>query len=162
MMMTDVNAEIYRLCFANTLSEEKAKGKIVFCLRGNNTRIGKGMEVKRAGGVGYILGNTMADGQAVTADPHVLPATAVGAIEAVQILKYINSTTNPKAKIIPAETLVRTSPAPFMASFTSRGPNVIDPTILKVYISKTGLLIEMFSQIQLSKFWSAFCLWVVA
>ena len=109
----------------------------MFCLRGNGTRVGKGIEVKRAGGVGYILGNSPANGQEIVADPHVLPATAVGANEAIQIFKYINSTKYPMAYIIPAKTVVHTTPAPFMASFTSRGPNVIDPTILKVRTLKT-------------------------
>ena len=111
----------------------------MLCLRGNGTRVGKGIEVKRAGGVGYILGNSPANGQEIVADPHVLPATAVGANEAIQILKYINSTKYPMANIIPAKTVVHTTPAPFMASFTSRGPNVIDPTILKVH-SKLALI----------------------
>lgn len=91
------------------------------------------MEVKRAGGIGYILGNGKGQGEEIVADPHVLPATAVGAQEALEILHYIKSTRHPAAKILPASTVVGTSPAPFMASFTSRGPNLIDPTILKVH-----------------------------
>jgi len=124
---------IHRKCVANTLSPEKAKGRIIFCMRGVVGRIAKGYEVKRAGGVGYILGNSPDSGELIEVDPHVLPATAVGANEAVQILKYINSTKTPMAKIVPAKTMVHTRPAPFMAYFSSRGPNVIDPTILKVY-----------------------------
>jgi len=128
------NNRIRRKCLANTLSPEKAKGKIIFCIRGIVGRTAKGYEVKRAGGVGYILGNSADSGESIEVDPHVLPATAVGAIEAIQILNYINSTRNPTAKIVPAKTMVHTRPAPFMAYFSSRGPNVIDPTILKVYI----------------------------
>lgn len=137
--LPNVSQAVAGQCLANTLSSEKVKRKIVLCLRGNGTRVGKGIEVKRAGGVGYILGNSPANGQEIPADPHVLPATAVGANEAIQILKYINSTKYPMANIIPAKTVVHTTPAPFMASFTSRGPNVIDPTILKPDITGPGL-----------------------
>ncbi|KAL2931088.1 Subtilisin-like protease SBT5.6 [Bienertia sinuspersici] len=133
--------ELAGQCLPNSLLPEKSYGKIVFCLRGNGTRVGKGMEVKRAGGIGYILGNTKGQGEEIVADPHVLPATAVGEKEAVKILNYIKSKTTsfPTAKILPASTVVGTSPAPFMASFTSRGPNLVDPTILKPDITAPGL-----------------------
>ena len=116
----------------------------MFCLRGNGTRVGKGMEVLRAGGIGYILGNAKGQGEDISADPHVLPATALGESGAFKILDYIKSTKHPAAKILPAATVVGTSPAPFMASFTSRGPNVIDPTILKVlFLPSSKLLCNM-------------------
>ncbi|XP_021723202.1 subtilisin-like protease SBT5.6 [Chenopodium quinoa] len=137
--LPNVTQELAGQCLPNSLSSEKAGGNIVFCLRGNGTRVGKGMEVMRAGGIGYILGNAKGQGEEVVADPHVLPATAVGEYEAVQILNYIKSTRYPAAKILPATTVVGTSPAPFMASFTSRGPNVVDPTILKPDITAPGL-----------------------
>lgn len=121
-----------RQCLPGSLSPQKAKGKIVFCLRGNGTRVGKGLEVKRAGGVGYILGNSPANGEEIPADPHVLPATALGSTGAIKILNYINSTQNPTATILPARTVLNYKPAPFMATFTSRGPNIIEPNILKV------------------------------
>lgn len=126
-------------CMPNSLSAEKAKGKIVLCLRGNGTRIGKGVEVKRAGGAGYILGNALANGAEIPADGHVLPATAVAYNEAIKILNYINSSENPTATIIPATTILNTKPAPSMASFTSRGPNMIDSHTLKPDITAPGL-----------------------
>ena len=102
-------------------------------MRGVGTRVEKGMEVKRAGGVAFVLGNSPANGDEVPADAHVLPATAVGATDAMKILNYIRST---YANVTLAQiSLARTwynSEAPVMAAFTSRGPNVIDPTILKV------------------------------
>lgn len=104
----------------------------MFCLRGNGTRVGKGEEVKRAGGVGYILGNSLANGAELSVDAHVLPATAVDSDDAIKILNYINSTKNPMAYIFPSRTVLHTKPAPYMAAFTSRGPNVISPNILKV------------------------------
>ncbi|GMH15740.1 hypothetical protein Nepgr_017581 [Nepenthes gracilis] len=126
-------------CLPNSLSSEKANGKIVLCLRGNGTRIGKGIEVKRAGGAGYILGNSPANGEDVESDAHFLPATAVGSANAIKILEYINLTKNPMATIIPTTTRLHVKPAPYMAAFTSRGPNVIDPSTLKPDITAPGL-----------------------
>ncbi|THG17647.1 subtilisin-like protease SBT5.6 [Camellia sinensis] len=126
-------------CLPNSLSPKKAKGKIVLCLRGNGTRIGKGMEVKRAGGVGFILGNVPATGAEVVVDAHVLPATAVDSDAAIKILKYINSSIRPTAYINSARTVLHRQPAPFMAAFTSRGPNTITPNILKPDITAPGL-----------------------
>lgn len=90
------------------------------------------MEVKRAGGAGFVLGNGPANGGELTCDPHVLPATAVTHDDATQIYDYIQSTKSPMARIVPARTVMYGKPAPVMAAFTSRGPNVIDPNILKV------------------------------
>lgn len=88
--------------------------------------------MKRAGGAGYILGNSLANGAELAVDSHVLPATGVTSDDAIKILKYINSTKKPTAYIKYAETRLNYKPAPYMAAFTSRGPNVISPDILKV------------------------------
>ncbi|KAI3680863.1 hypothetical protein L6452_35640 [Arctium lappa] len=126
-------------CLPDSLSSKKAKGKIVFCLRGNGTRVGKGMEVKRAGGIGYILGNSPANGAELTVDAHVLPATAVTSEDAIQILKYINSTRTSTAYIYPGRTVLQAKPAPSVAAFSSRGPSAISPEILKPDIAAPGL-----------------------
>ncbi|KAM7505886.1 hypothetical protein LguiB_004790 [Lonicera macranthoides] len=126
-------------CLPGSLAPEKAKGKIVLCLRGNGTRIGKGLEVKRAGGVGYILGNAPANGLDVMADAHLLPATAVNYGDALKILDYISSDKKPVAYILPATTAMHRQPAPFMAAFSSRGPSTVSPDILKPDITAPGL-----------------------
>ncbi|KAF3613037.1 hypothetical protein FXO38_36478, partial [Capsicum annuum] len=98
---SNVTKDLAGQCLPGSLSPEKAKGKIVICLRGNGTRVGKGGEVKRAGGIGYILGNSKANGAELAADAHLLPATAVDYKSAVQILNYIKSTKAPMAYIVP-------------------------------------------------------------
>ncbi|CBI30775.3 unnamed protein product, partial [Vitis vinifera] len=127
-------------CNFGSLDPKKVKGKIVLCLRGGMTlRIEKGIEVKRAGGVGFILGNTPENGFDLPADPHLLPATAVSSEDVTKIRNYIKSTKKPMATIIPGRTVLHAKPAPFMASFISRGPNTIDPNILKPDITGPGL-----------------------
>lgn len=94
--------------------------------------MGKGMEVRRAGGIGLILANSLANGDELAADAHLLPATAVTYQAGLKILDYINSTKAPTAYIVPGKTVLGIKPAPFMAAFSSRGPSAITPDILKV------------------------------
>lgn len=126
-------------CLPGSLTPEKVKGKIVLCMRGSGFKLSKGMEVKRAGGVGLILGNSPANGNEYSYDAHYLPATAVLYDDAIKIHEYIKSTNNPTAIIKQARTVLHTQPAPFMANFTSRGPNALDPYILKPDITAPGL-----------------------
>lgn len=90
------------------------------------------MEVKRAGGAAIILGNAVANGNEIPVDAHVLPGTAVSSDDAIAILKYIEAARRPSAKIGSARTVLGVTPAPVMAAFSSRGPNRVEPNILKV------------------------------
>lgn len=126
-------------CLAGSLDSEKVKGKIVFCLRGNGPRVGKGMEVKRAGGAAVILGNLPVSATEISVDAYVIAGAAVVSDDAATILAYINSTTKPLAQIVPAKTAVGTTPAPFIAAFSSRGPSILSPDILKPDITAPGL-----------------------
>ncbi|CAI9783788.1 unnamed protein product [Fraxinus pennsylvanica] len=135
----DVPKNISGQCLPGSLSPNAAKGKIVLCLHWNGTRVGKGWEVKRAGGIGFILGDSRTSGAELVADAHILPATGVNYKNALKILNYIHSTKTPMAYIVPATTELESKPAPFMASFTSRGPSTVSPNILKPDITAPGL-----------------------
>lgn len=119
-------------CLPNSLSSDKVRGKIVVCFRGAGLRVEKGLEVKRAGGAAILLGNPAASGSEVPVDAHVLPGTAVAATDANTILSYINSSSSPTAVLDRSRTVVDVRPSPVMAQFSSRGPNVLEPSILKV------------------------------
>ncbi|XP_061356072.1 subtilisin-like protease SBT5.6 [Gastrolobium bilobum] len=126
-------------CLENTLEPNKVKGKIVVCMRGQGGRLLKGLEVQRAGGVGFILGNNKTYGNDVPCDPHFIPATGVSYENVLKLVQYIHSSPNPMAQFLPGRTVLETKPAPSMASFSSRGPNIIDPNILKPDITAPGL-----------------------
>ncbi|KAM0938330.1 putative tripeptidyl-peptidase II [Dioscorea sansibarensis] len=128
-------------CLPNSLVDKKVKGKIVVCLRGSGTRVAKGMEVKRAGGVAMILGNSPANGDEIAVDAHVLPAAAISSKDVLLVLSYINGSTSskPMAMIERANTVLGSNPAPVMAAFSSRGPNSIEHNILKPDITAPGL-----------------------
>ncbi|GMP53249.1 hypothetical protein CsSME_00018766 [Camellia sinensis var. sinensis] len=127
------------LCKAGTLDPKKAKGKIMVCLRGDNARIDKGQQAALAGAVGMVLANDEFYWNEITADPHVLPASQINSTDGVAIFAYINSTRFPKAYITHPTTELATKPAPFMAAFSSKGPNTITPEILKPDITAPGL-----------------------
>ncbi|KAL5157444.1 Subtilisin-like protease SBT5.6 [Glycine soja] len=122
-----------------TLQPNKVWGKIILCMRGQGERLKKGLEVQRAGGVGFILGNNKLNGKDVPSDPHFIPATGVSYENALKLIQYVHSTLNPMAQILPGTTVLETKPAPSMASFSSRGPNIVDPNILKPDITSPGV-----------------------
>ncbi|XP_031497840.1 subtilisin-like protease SBT5.6 [Nymphaea colorata] len=126
-------------CLTGSLDPSKVKGKIVFCLRGKEARVSKGLEVRRAGGAAVILGNIKLNGAEISVDAYVLPGTAVVYKDTKAILKYIKSSKNPVAKIMPAKTILDVKPAPVMAAFSSVGPNSVEPNILKPDITAPGL-----------------------
>ncbi|KAL3522601.1 hypothetical protein ACH5RR_015435, partial [Cinchona calisaya] len=125
-------------CLLGTLSPELVKGKIVLCLSGYSYNAVKGLAVKRAGGIGFILQNPLI-GFGISVQTHVLPGTAVFYSDAYTILNYIKTNQYPLAIILPAKTLLDTKPAPFMAGFSSAGPNGLEPNILKPDITAPGL-----------------------
>ncbi|AED95279.1 Subtilisin-like protease SBT5.5 [Arabidopsis thaliana] len=123
------------LCLPNALSPDHVRGKVVLCLRGygSGSTIGKGLEVKRAGGVGMILANSR-DNDAFDVESHFVPTALVFSSTVDRILDYIYNTYEPVAFIKPAETVLYRNqpedsvypykPAPFMTSFL---PDIIAP-----------------------------------
>lgn len=129
------------LCKNGTLDQKKVKGKILVCLRGGNGRVDKGVQATLAGAVGMILANDVLTGNELIADGHVLPAAHITYTDGLTVFNYINSTKSPVAYMTRAKTELHTRPAPFLASFSSKGPNMITPEILKPDITAPGVSI---------------------
>ncbi|KAJ8748211.1 hypothetical protein K2173_000619 [Erythroxylum novogranatense] len=127
------------LCKDGTLDQEKAKGKILVCLRGINARVDKGKQAALAGAVAMVLANSELNANDVNADPHVLPVAQLTYLDGVAVFNYINSTKFPVAYITRPKTQIGTRPAPVMAAFSSKGPNIITPEILKPDITAPGV-----------------------
>ncbi|BAB09207.1 subtilisin-like protease [Arabidopsis thaliana] len=72
---------------------------------GSGSTIGKGLEVKRAGGVGMILANSR-DNDAFDVESHFVPTALVFSSTVDRILDYIYNTYEPVAFIKPAETVL--------------------------------------------------------
>ncbi|KAI3774838.1 hypothetical protein L1987_49400 [Smallanthus sonchifolius] len=137
----NADAKDAQLCKAGSLDPTMAKGKILVCLRGDNARVDKGQEAALAGAVGMILANNDASGNEIIADPHVLPATHITYTDGLAVYRYLNSTKAPLVYITHPSTQLDTKPAPFMAAFSSKGPNIITPQILKPDITAPGVSI---------------------
>ncbi|XP_038721936.1 subtilisin-like protease SBT5.6 [Tripterygium wilfordii] len=127
-------------CLDGSLSPDKLKGKIVLCKSGKGRRTEKGVEVEKAGGAGFILQYSEEMGKEdFVVDAHLLPAIALSASDAMSVLEYMDSVEYPMATIKKASTVIHNRPAPSVCSFSSRGPNIIDPYILKPDIIAPGL-----------------------
>ncbi|MED6217290.1 hypothetical protein PIB30_016276 [Stylosanthes scabra] len=118
-------------CEMNTLIPARVAGKIVLCKRGGNGRVAKGLEVKRAGGIGMLLGNNKQHGEELVADAHVLPAASLGQKASDEIRDYILSYPNATATVSFLGTHLQAQPSPVVAAFSSRGPNPLTPKVLK-------------------------------
>ncbi|KAK6274844.1 hypothetical protein POUND7_004553 [Theobroma cacao] len=108
-------------------------------MNGGIARIAKGQEVKNTGGAAMILINEQADGFSTSADVHVLPATNVNYAAGLKIKAYINLTASPKATILFRGTIIGEPSSPSAASFSSRGPSLASPGILKPDIIGPGV-----------------------
>ncbi|XP_059294706.1 subtilisin-like protease 4 [Lycium ferocissimum] len=137
---TNISDWTAALCSAESLKNINVKGKIVLCMSGGKiTRTDKGHFVKDAGGAGMILMNGESQGFTILADPHVLPAAHVSYADGLKIGSYINSTLNHLATFLFKGTVIGDDHAPAVAGFSSRGPNLASPGILKPDIIGPGV-----------------------
>ncbi|XP_031388112.1 subtilisin-like protease SBT5.6 isoform X2 [Punica granatum] len=126
-------------CLESSLNRTKARGKVLVCRHsGSSTesKLEKSKVVKEAGGVGMIL---IDDADQDVAIPFVIPSAIVGRRTGSKILSYIKHMRKPKSRILPAKTVMGSQPAPRIAAFSSKGPNVITPEILKPDVAAPGL-----------------------
>ncbi|CAJ2640139.1 unnamed protein product [Trifolium pratense] len=122
------------------LDPNKVKGKILFCLlRELNGLVYAEEEAVSCGAIGLILGND------IMAYPHLLPTSHINYTDAEYVYSYIKATETPVAYMSKAKTEVGVKPAPVIASLSSRGPNPIQPIILKPDISAPGAYIGAIS-----------------
>ncbi|XP_030489550.2 subtilisin-like protease SBT1.8 [Cannabis sativa] len=127
------------LCLPGSLEPALVRGKVVLCDRGVNARVEKGAVVRDAGGIGMILANTAASGEELVADSHLLPAVAVGRKSGDLIREYVKSVPNPTAVLSFGGTVLNVRPSPVVAAFSSRGPNLVTPQILKPDVIGPGV-----------------------
>jgi hypothetical protein len=112
------------LCYSsldggNMLDPAKVAGKIVVCDRGVTARVNKSYAVMEVGGVGMLLVNTSA-AQSLNADFHYIPTVHLQSVDRAPVKAYA-ATAGATATINPA-VISYTAPAPYTASFSSRGP----------------------------------------
>ncbi|PSS09738.1 Subtilisin-like protease [Actinidia chinensis var. chinensis] len=129
-------------CVEGSLNGTDVKGQVVMRERGGGiARIAKGEEVKNSGGTAMILMNPESDGFSTLANAHVLPTSHVSYADGLKIIAYINSTKTSLAAIVFKGTIIGDLFAPSVTSFSSRGPNLASPGILKPDIIGPGVSI---------------------
>ncbi|KAK4389373.1 Subtilisin-like protease SBT1.7 [Sesamum angolense] len=134
--------ETMAYCVPGSLNNTDVKGKVVLCVGGGGvSRIAKGQTVKDAGGAAMIVSNDAVTAYDIKPDAHILPAAHVSYAAGQKIKAYINSTSTPTATIIFKGTVLGTKSAPMVASFSSRGPSLSSPGILKPDIIGPGVSI---------------------
>ncbi|KAM3208079.1 hypothetical protein ACQJBY_063023 [Aegilops geniculata] len=105
------------------------KGKILLCALPSN-----GSGPVTVGAAGAVIGTDQPD----IAFSLPLPAVMVSQAQFTRIMAYFNRTRNPVGTILASEPAFD-SQAPVVASFSSPGPNMITPSILKPDLSAPGI-----------------------
>ena len=137
--LVDAAAAGSELCVPGALNPAVASGKIVLCRRGTVGRAAKSYAVQLAGGVGMILYNTV-DVDNLFTDSHSIPSAHVDLTPGLAIKSYIAAEATPTAQLT-AGALSNWPYAPSMTIFSSRGPNVFAPDIIKPDVTAPGIQI---------------------
>ncbi|KAK1571130.1 hypothetical protein Q3G72_012244 [Acer saccharum] len=119
-----------RFCNEDSLDRNLVKGKIVLC-----DRLVSGKGPFYAGAVGTVIQDTVRRDYARN---FPLPTSYVNEADGRQILTYIKSNSNTSATIFKS-TQGNDTKAPYVVSFSSRGPNPITLDILKPDITAPGV-----------------------
>ncbi|KAJ4829848.1 hypothetical protein Tsubulata_035045 [Turnera subulata] len=119
-------------CDPRTLDMNKVRGKIVYCLGTSN----QDYTIWKLRGAGVIMSM---DEPTDIAFPTLIPGTFIISKIGNEIDKYINTTKDPVGVVY--KTRAVNMSAPFVASFSSRGPQKITLNILKPDVAAPGLSI---------------------
>ncbi|KAL0312707.1 UNVERIFIED_CONTAM: Subtilisin-like protease SBT1.2 [Sesamum radiatum] len=129
-----------RFCTSGSLTGINVTGKVVLCERGVAISVSETVkEVEEAGGSAIILMSKESAGVTENLAPILLPSTQVSFADGLRIKTYINSTSEPMATLSFKGTVIGDDHAPIVASFSSRGPSLQSPGILKPDISGPGV-----------------------
>ncbi|KAG4143136.1 hypothetical protein ERO13_D06G171051v2 [Gossypium hirsutum] len=128
---TSTSTTSSRFCFPNSLDKNLVKGKIVLC----DTKRSKGIGALLAGAAGTVARDQVGIDHS---NLFPLPASCFNLVDGRNIFQYVNSTSAPTATIFRSSE-VNDSLAPYIISFSSRGPNPITPEIIKPDISAPGV-----------------------
>ncbi|XP_028801168.1 subtilisin-like protease SBT4.14 isoform X2 [Neltuma alba] len=120
-----------RSCYESALDRKKVKGRLVYCGPDSS---GSDSVIKELGGIGAIIENEQ---YLDLAQIFVAPATAVNISVGQSITNYIKSTRSPSAVIYKTHEVKKA--APFVASFSSRGPNPGSIHVLKPDLAAPGI-----------------------
>nr|XP_034893395.1 subtilisin-like protease SBT3.18 [Populus alba]TKR98193.1 subtilisin-like protease SBT3.5 isoform X2 [Populus alba] len=129
-------------CLMENWNKRVAKRKIILCFSNRGPVPSAGIAqaaVLAASGSGVIF---VEPPTRQIVDVDIIPTVRVDVGQGNKIQIYIaQSSQNPVVKILPSKTAIGKSPAPVVASFSSRGPSPISPDILKPDVTAPGVTI---------------------
>ncbi|KDP44852.1 hypothetical protein JCGZ_01352 [Jatropha curcas] len=124
------NVSISRYCVQHSLNKELVKGKIVLC-----DYISTGETASVAGAIGTIMQDGYSQDVAYN---FPLPASHLNLNDGFDVSEYVNRTRKPTATI--SKSIAKKDElAPYVVSFSSRGPNPISKDILTPDIAAPGV-----------------------
>lgn len=132
------SASEIELCYPGALDPAQVAGKVVLCKRGAIALVEKSRAVAEAGGAGMILYNDPAGAANTPALFHAVPSVHVVAASGLAIKAYAGAAGAGATAAISQATVTRDEPAPFTASFSSRGPLQASGDLLKPDIIAPG------------------------
>ncbi|XP_073316160.1 subtilisin-like protease SBT4.13 [Primulina huaijiensis] len=122
--------ESVQICRIDCLDRNEVKGKVVLCSEYSGMQ-----EVNRAGAVGSVVQSQKFPDIASVVP---FPASGLSIPRFSDLLRYFNATKNHTLDILKSE-VVKNLDAPSVASFSSRGPSVLFPNILKPDVTAPGV-----------------------
>ncbi|XP_047945990.1 subtilisin-like protease 4 [Salvia hispanica] len=122
----------FPLVYALDCRGNNIRGKIVVCEDDRTEEIPSGV-------AGVILINNETDGNTIQVAAIGVPTTHFSYAAGLKIKAYISSTATPTATISSQGTVIGDERAPVVASFSSRGPSIPTPGILKPDILGPGV-----------------------
>ncbi|KAG6396984.1 hypothetical protein SASPL_143145 [Salvia splendens] len=126
-------------CSPGMLDKAEVAGKIVMCERSGGSIAAPAESVKNAGGAAMILMNGESAGYSLNLVANqTLPMSQLTLEDANKIKTYLKNTFTPTAKIVFEGTQIGDPHTPYVASFSSRGPNKQSRGILKPDIIGPG------------------------
>ncbi|MDD3825925.1 MAG: S8 family serine peptidase [Anaerolineae bacterium] len=117
------------------------QGEIVVCDRGINARTEKADNVKAGGAGGFVLANTEAESEGLSADAYSLPGVHLGFQNAQALRTWLDSGTGHVAAIAGTTVDESTGGADVMADFSSRGHNGPVPGVIKPDAAAPGVAV---------------------
>ncbi|XP_063938562.1 subtilisin-like protease SBT3.18 isoform X1 [Daucus carota subsp. sativus] len=128
-------------CKLENWNRKSAAGRIILCFSTEGSDVSLEAEVAtwRANASGLIL---VEPPTLQTVDVSILPTVYLDIIQGTKIIHYLaQSQRTPVIRISPSTTVIKKSPAPITAYFSSRGPSSITPDVLKPDITAPGVTI---------------------
>ncbi|KAI3723351.1 hypothetical protein L2E82_34859 [Cichorium intybus] len=131
----------YRICRPSRWQNNDAAGAVILCF--STPGAVQIEEAEVAAWVANATGLIFVDSPTRQyVDVDIIPTIRVNMIQGTKINHYLSQhMSTPKVHVFPSKTVIRESPAPVVADFSSRGPNSISRDILKPDITAPGVSI---------------------